>query len=262
MPTRLALRLAYDGTRFRGSQRQPGKRTVEGELLDALEAVGAGGDPGELAFQMAGRTDRGVSAACNVAAVTTGFRAAELPKALNAHLHDAWVTGWAVVPTTWNPRHARSRTYRYHLPARRVDRKELEDVLARFEGTHDFGGLARREAHRDPSRRVRRTDVRERDGLLLVDVVGDSFLWNQVRRMVAVALEVVEGRLPPKELTSTLDSGTPLAVPPLPPEPLVLLEVAYDDVTLTPVPARGLTQAVEDARVRHAVLATLRVGDG
>ena len=62
---RLKLTLEYDGTRFRGWARQPGERTVEGEVRRALEELYAGFD----AFAVAGRTDTGVHALANVVSV-------------------------------------------------------------------------------------------------------------------------------------------------------------------------------------------------
>ncbi|MFB6218385.1 MAG: tRNA pseudouridine(38-40) synthase TruA, partial [Halobacteriaceae archaeon] len=58
-----AFRLAYDGRPFHGFQRQPDVPTVEGALLDALDALDipfAGDTPS--GYAAAGRTDRGVSA--------------------------------------------------------------------------------------------------------------------------------------------------------------------------------------------------------
>src|SRR5579864_2360789 len=65
---RLKLTLAYDGSGFRGWARQPGERTIEGELRTALGAVYPGF--GELA--VAGRTDTGVHAQANVVSVEVG----------------------------------------------------------------------------------------------------------------------------------------------------------------------------------------------
>src|SRR5690606_25027653 len=67
-PVRGVLQVAYDGTGFRGFQRQPDQRTVEGVLVDALRARGLSGG---LAF--ASRTDAGVHARGQVLA----FRAPE-----------------------------------------------------------------------------------------------------------------------------------------------------------------------------------------
>ena len=60
---RIRLDLAYDGTNFRGWARQPGLRTVQGTLEDALARI-VGGEP---RLVVAGRTDAGVHASGQVA---------------------------------------------------------------------------------------------------------------------------------------------------------------------------------------------------
>ncbi|HVL87649.1 MAG TPA: tRNA pseudouridine(38-40) synthase TruA, partial [Candidatus Thermoplasmatota archaeon] len=107
---RLALKVAYDGTKFHGSQRQPNVPTVEDALLSALARIGACQSADEGRFQMASRTDAGVSAAGNVAAVTTAFHPDKLADALNASLRFAWVLGAARVPADFHPRRAAPRT--------------------------------------------------------------------------------------------------------------------------------------------------------
>ena len=61
----LKLTLEYDGTGFRGWARQPGLRTVEGVVRDALDAVFPRWD----GLAVAGRTDSGVHATGQVASV-------------------------------------------------------------------------------------------------------------------------------------------------------------------------------------------------
>ena len=80
----LKLTLEYDGTGFRGWARQPGERTVEGVLRDALDAVY--GRWSHLA--VAGRTDTGVHASAQVASVVVdgGPPPERVPDALNAAL--------------------------------------------------------------------------------------------------------------------------------------------------------------------------------
>src|SRR5947209_4856148 len=65
---RVALKIAYDGGAFFGHQRQPDRRTVEGECLAALRAGKVVRDPLESFFRSASRTDRGVSAVGDVIA--------------------------------------------------------------------------------------------------------------------------------------------------------------------------------------------------
>src|SRR5689334_7606406 len=61
MSTRLTIE--YDGTAFRGWAKQPGQRTVQGELERALEVVRREPTP----LTVAGRTDAGVHAWAQVA---------------------------------------------------------------------------------------------------------------------------------------------------------------------------------------------------
>ena len=85
MPT-LRLTLEYDGTGFRGWARQPGERTVEGALREALDAV----LPSWSGLAVAGRTDAGVHATGQVASLDAegGPPVARLTDALNTALPD------------------------------------------------------------------------------------------------------------------------------------------------------------------------------
>src|SRR5438552_18995490 len=65
---RIALKIAYDGRSFYGHQRQPDRRTVEGECIAALRSARLIRDPKEDFFRSASRTDRGVSEIGNVIA--------------------------------------------------------------------------------------------------------------------------------------------------------------------------------------------------
>ena len=83
---RLRLTLEYDGTGFRGWAAQPGLRTVEGVMREALERV----FPAWSELAIAGRTDTGVHALGNVASVEVegGPPTERVGDALNAELPD------------------------------------------------------------------------------------------------------------------------------------------------------------------------------
>ena len=70
---RIAIKFAYDGSNFYGYARQPLLRTVEGELIRGLIKHGIIEDTNDSCFRSASRTDKGVSAICNVAAFDTIF---------------------------------------------------------------------------------------------------------------------------------------------------------------------------------------------
>lgn len=254
----VALRVAYDGTRFHGSQVQPGVRTVHSELVRAFSRINIE-DP---QVRWSGRTDAGVSALGNVAVVDMGDRPVgpELLPALTHQMEDAWVWGLAEVPADFQPRRARRRRYRYHL-ASDVEAKAMEEALGVFVGTHDFRAFARVEPGVTPTRRVDAVLARRRGALLLLDVEGESFLYNQVRRMVAAALQVARGTLTRKDVEDALANGEPGDFGIAPPEPLVLMSVEYDGIQFrTGEPdvlsrvRRRLEPRVDEARVRAEVM--------
>jgi len=149
------LTVEYDGTQFFGWARQPGQRTVQGELESALRTIlGEQGHDGEpLALTVAGRTDRGVHAWGQVAS----YRHEALdPLRLNALLpKDIAVLACEPAAEGFDARRsATSRTYCYRVLARRtrdvfeqgrafwwprsLDRYSLEECAKLLEGTHDF----------------------------------------------------------------------------------------------------------------------------
>src|SRR6188508_1614589 len=151
---RFRARVEYDGTDFDGWQVQPGRRTVQGVLEDALRRLGNGA--GER-VDGAGRTDAGVHASGQVIAFSYDGRLAttELGKALEALLPpDVTIRDVRRAPATFNPRYAaRYREYRYTVwngprsPLRErtalgvrtpLDTAAMERAGSVFIGRHDF----------------------------------------------------------------------------------------------------------------------------
>ena len=112
---RAKLTVAYDGSRFRGWARQPGERTVEGVLRDALERLYGSSD----GLVVAGRTDTGVHALANVVSVDLdgGPPLERATEALNTVLpDDVAVLDLDEAPDDFHARYAaRSRSYRYRI---------------------------------------------------------------------------------------------------------------------------------------------------
>jgi tRNA pseudouridine38-40 synthase len=117
---RLKLTLEYDGTGFRGWAAQPGLRTGEGVMAEALGRV----YPSVEALAVAGRTDTGVHALAQVASVEIdgGPPTVRAPEALNAVLpDDLSVSAAEEVAPDFHARHsARARSYRYRVYRRRA----------------------------------------------------------------------------------------------------------------------------------------------
>jgi len=261
----LRLTLAYDGSGFVGSQSQPGARTVQGELERALVVLGGG----EVPATLAGRTDRGVHAAGQVASCVDpmpGLDAGRLTRALNAHLPPDLAVVAAERRDGFHARYdARWREYRYRVwcgprqPQARgwaweragaLDPVPMASAARRLVGERDFAALAgggegvpwgpRQGRPRGTTRRLLRCDCREMEPwwgpsaggqLLEVRVVADGFLPRMVRNIVALLAEVGRGERPPEAVEAILAGRDRRAGPTAtaPPHGLTLWRVGYDD---------------------------------
>jgi len=203
----LKLTLEYDGTAFRGWARQPGLRTVEGVVREALDAV----FPRWEQLSVAGRTDAGVHATGQVASVRVagGSPPEHAAAALTAALpEDVAVRCSEPASAGFDARFsARSRSYRYRvlvsrtrspLEARRalwwpreVNDEALAAAAARLPGAHDFRAFTPTETQHDSFHRDVRSAAWERSGdLLEFTITADSFLRHMVRTLVGTMLEL------------------------------------------------------------------------
>ena len=228
---RVALKIAYLGTDFYGFQRQPNLRTVEGELLSALEESGVIKNFGQSNYSLAGRTDRGVHALGNVVSFNTEND--PIINQINDLLpQDIRILGSSRVPPGFKARYAYKRHYRYVLCREVKDAwavGKMQEAAHLMEGTHNYGNFSRR-SERNPLRTVDSVQITPHGQVYLVDVVGESFLWNMVRKMVAVLLSVGKGELEVEDVQRFLDPSQPAAITPLAPESLILMDVSYPGV--------------------------------
>ncbi|MFH0815216.1 MAG: tRNA pseudouridine(38-40) synthase TruA [Methanobacteriota archaeon] len=239
---RYAMKIAYDGSAFSGSQRQPDARTVEGELARAAREIGAIGD--EEWIPIGSRTDAGVSATGNVCAIDTGFDREALVPAINSQTDDVWICGLADVSEGFNPRHAKARWYRYLLPAEDLDIELAGEVLPAFVGERDFTHFSKYDdtADRSPLRTLHLVTLKPAGDFLALDVMGESFLWQMVRRIAGAVRMVGTGSATAAEVREALSAPGAYKRPvftPLPPEGLVLMDAEYGiEFALEPLPER------------------------
>ncbi len=221
----LRLTLSYDGTGFHGWAAQPGLRTVQGVLQEALD----GAYPGWSGLHVAGRTDTGVHALAQVATVHVqdGPPPGAAPRALNGLLPpDVVVTDAGAAPDGFHARHsARARGYLYRvltgpvpsaLDARRVlfqprplDLDVLHAAAGVVVGRHDFTAFTPTETQHDDFERTVHEAAWTRVGEELhFTIAAESFLRHQVRTLVGTMLQAARGERDPDSLARLL-AGAP-----------------------------------------------------
>lgn len=223
---RYALKFAYDGTKFEGYARQPGKTTIEGEILRAMKTLGIAHD-----IRSASRTDRGVSAASNVIAIETDFQAKAIIPALNSRLEGIVFHSQAAVQEDFNPRHAEQRWYRYFLNAESVPSiNKLRKAAKLFIGEHDFRLLSKKDTGNENTLlAIDSITFTEHGEFIFVDIKAQRFLWELVRRMLAAIIDLANGMLETALVKEMLTGNAwhPRGLKPLAPEFLVLMDVSY-----------------------------------
>ena len=220
---RIALKFAYDGSKFFGFQRQPEKETVEGALVNALRKVGAIRSSRECGYRSSSRTDRGVSALGNIISFRTQFAPPDICSAVNSEMEDVWAYSAVEVPDTFNPRHARQRWYRYYLAKSGQDLGTMRRIASRFVGVHDFSGYARKDK-RNPMRKIDSIEISDSGMFYALDFRAESFLWNMVRRIAWMVNEGSSSRMDPDSVGPEA-KNRPGRVGLAPPEYLVLMDI-------------------------------------
>jgi len=250
----IKLTIAYDGSEYHGWQIQPGRKTIQGILTKAIQALIGG----EIRVFGASRTDAGVSAPGQVALVQidTPIPVENLAKAITRRLpSDIAVTEAVEVAQGFDIIGAvKSKLYRYtiftgplrpvlqirhcwHLP-QKLDTAAMARAAKMLVGKKDFKSFAAAADKRETSvRTILRCNVTRsapqrsgarKDDWIYVDVEGDSFLYNMVRNIVGTLVEVGRGRWKHEKINEILEAKDRTAAGPIAPAAgLCLMWVKY-----------------------------------
>jgi len=250
----ILLKITYDGSKFHGWQRQPGQRTVQGELEEVLEKVC--GIP--VALEGSSRTDAGVHALgqCATFRGEFGIPVSKIPLAANNLLKDAEILFAEEKPDGFHARFsATGKTYLYrfainpevkvflhdyvYLLAKRPNVDNMLEAAKNMEGTHDFacfqaaGGNVRETTVRTIFEtgldQVTRTDsAGNMYEAVELCVTGDGFLYNMVRIIAGTLTDAGFSRIKPKDISEIIASkDRSKAGPTAPPGGLYLKEVYF-----------------------------------
>jgi tRNA pseudouridine38-40 synthase len=245
MPT-LRLDLAYDGSGFRGyaAQGEPGIRTVQRELESALEILlGSVPETG-----VAGRTDAGVHARCQVVSlrIDDDIDTSKLQRSLNGILGpEIAVMAAAVVGDDFHARFsAKWRRYRYTLsvgpaphPLGRgyqwhvgtgLDTEAMEATATHFPGEQDFSAFCRTVEGSSNVRRVEEAFWEGDGDRLHFWIRANAFCHQMVRSLVGLCYDVGRGFTPAGSVAEIIESrDRSRVVTVAPPHGLILWEVGY-----------------------------------
>ncbi len=242
---RIALTVAYDGTRFHGFQRQREEPTVQSCLEDALRTINGTA----VVVRGAGRTDAGVHAFAQVVCFDPDVQIPldRWPVAMNGLLPEGiWVKGARLVPGDFDPvGWASWKHYRYRIRLddgglpflanfawylmRNLDLSEMERAARGLEGVRDFASFqVSGRPVKSTVRNMHRLVVTSDQSVVSIDMIADGFLYKMARSIVGTLVEVGLGRITPEDLWSARDAGDRSAAGPTAPgHGLFLIAVGY-----------------------------------
>ena len=253
---RYKLTIEYDGTPYRGWQRQKNGLSVQEVIETGIE-----GFAGEaVTIFGAGRTDAGVHATGQVAHVDLArdWEADTVRDALNAHMRDEPVSIVAAerVGDDFDARFsARKRWYLYRIFSRRappaiergrvwwvsrdLDVAAMDDAAKALVGTHDFNTF--RSSHcqaKNPIRTLEQLSVARAPGdEIHITAMAQSFLHNQIRSFAGTLKLVGEGRWTTTDVVAALESRDRTRCGPVaPPDGLYLTQVEYGNAPKRTLP--------------------------
>lgn len=241
----LRLDICYDGTRYRGWQRLPGKDdTIQGKLETALSRIL--GEPIEISGS--GRTDAGVHARGQVANFhcESTMAAPEILENLRRYLpEDIGIYSCRDVSERFHARlNAKEKTYCYRvwnseMPCvfdrrfvavmpERLDVDAMEQAARHLTGQHDFAAFCgNAKMKKSTVRYIRDLTVTRQGNEVRITVTGNGFLHNMVRILVGTLVEVGRGEREPDSIPRLFGGKRAEAGFLAPPQGLCLMEVYY-----------------------------------
>lgn len=246
---RYLITFAYDGSGYKGYQKQPKKKTIQGELEKALKTIN---NDTKVEVHASGRTDAGVHAHNQKAHfdLEINITPSNLQKALNSLTpKDIYIRRVELVSETFHARfNVKAKEYVYKINMgeydpiernyvyqynKKLDVVEMERALKYLEGEHDFKSFSKADEEKeDYVRRIVQTNlIRTLKNVNKIEIVflGTGFLRYQVRNMVGTLIEIGEGKRKSEDIIEILNAkdrrkaGKTAA-----PEGLYLNDVFYD----------------------------------
>lgn len=218
---RYAITIEYVGKNYSGSQRQPNKNTIQSELEIALYTL----LKKKIKTIFSGRTDAGVNAKGQVVHFETDKQivASRFINSLNGLLpNDIAVAEIKEVSKDFHAqKSAKKRYYQYVFYNRKqksafdgdlmlvrydLDIQRMQSALEYLKGEHDFSAF-RSSGSSIPNKIcfIYKAECKKLDDAIVINIVGNRFLYNMVRAIVGTLLLIEKNNLPPEFMKETLE---------------------------------------------------------
>lgn len=223
---RYLITLAYDGSKYKGYQKQPRVKTIQGELERALKEIN---NDKQVDISASGRTDAKVHAYNQKAHFDLDIKITcdKLKQALNSLIPgDIYVKSVVEVKDDFHARfNVKAKEYIYKINMgeynplekdyvyqynKRLDLVEMERALKYLEGEHDFKSFSKTDDEKeDYVRTIIQTNIiREIKDVnhFTISFLGTGFLRYQVRNMVGLLIEIGEGKRKSEDILEILEA--------------------------------------------------------
>ncbi len=220
---RYLIKFSYDGTNFKGYQKQIGLRTIEEALENAATKI----NNGKLTkITATGRTDKHVHAKEQYAHLDIDVKITpeKLKRALNSNLpDDIYIIDAYNVKEDFHARYnVKEKTYEYIIntgiynPIERdyvlqhnykLDIDSMKEAIIYFIGVHDFRAFVTENSVKENCiREITKAKITKKDDKIKISFTGNGFLRYQVRNMVGILIKVGTGKIKPEKVKEILES--------------------------------------------------------
>jgi len=223
---RYLITFAYDGSKYKGYQKQPRVKTIQGELERALKEIN---NDKQVDVSASGRTDAKVHAYNQKAHFDLDIKITcdKLKQALNSLIPgDIYIKSVVEVKDDFHARfNVKAKEYIYKINMgeynplekdyvyqynKRLDLVEMERALKYLEGEHDFKSFSKTDDEKeDYVRTIIQTNIiREIKDVnhFTISFLGTGFLRYQVRNMVGLLIEIGEGKRKSEDILEILEA--------------------------------------------------------
>ena len=243
---RYKIIIQYDGSPYSGWQLQKNRKTVQGEIENALKIISGSKD--RIVVYGAGRTDSGVHAYGQVAHfnLSTNLRSTDICNAINSNIsEDCRIMSIKKVRNDFESRFdAKKRSYRYQVYIgssllfknqawliNNIDINILEELSEMIIGEHDFLSFSKyRPEQKNTNSVIYESVWGKKDEMLVYEISGNRFLHHMVRYLVGTMVQVSRGLYPKDKFSSLLhEPRKNVQIHRAPANGLILLKVEYDN---------------------------------